>query len=817
MSKVIATLVLFALVLAIVSLVARLLFPRRRSNEPRPPVNDGGLDSRHDASIRVPQLSGNETGCGGDKPAQRNRTLPLSDLEPPPKIRAASETTPPRVQASVQARVTIPGEEWYRARRAADPNALWITPEGAAEVVGYQIPGGMIYVGEGLRAVCNSSGIEPALIDPGLEIDRNAPDTSGESLGYWPSYSRISPAARRAYLSWLASGKQDPKVDIGYVFLYFYGLERRVLSDLASQEQSPEIPVIVREVERLLGIYGACSSFSGYAGSFVEYCKGAYFGTRKEYEFPPPTVRCGYELPLDLVMGLGRFVADGKPIPNDWAFAWLTLHPETYLRTPAQRCPEEFKTLFGVRYRREFGDGIIIKPNKTLVRFQYRPASPSFTGRTCEKNLSLPDVRAISGPLNRLRDLGFACCDELDAYSRLLGRNPEAKESLSAIALLPQELADAAISGKAGDLRKLIKTALALTDMAVFDAEALIHFWPVKGSERMTRGETVQFAQLLDKWGLGVEPDVRFGGKPLASGENVVLFRLPEERMQTPSRDYAAATLILHLAAVVSTSDGRVSEDEERQALRRMDSDLELTAAEKHRLRAHFRWIVATQPGLAGLRKRLEGLDEVRRAAIGEFLVGVAYADGRINREEVQVLSKVFESLALNPSALHGRLHEVMIGSTAPAVEPVTIRAKHHRAAGYAIPPESRPSAQATGVTLNMAMVHQKLVETAAVSALLGEIFAEEGSSQQIVRPDKRDDNTVTGLDASHSAFLRSLQTREAWPRSELERLAESHSLLLDGAIEVVNEAAYEQCEAPLCEGEDPVEIDAEVLRRMLA
>ena len=49
-------------------------------------------------------------------------------------------------------------------------------------------------------------------------------------MTYWPSYSEISSAARTAYVDWLASGRR-PGAHIGYVFLFFYGIERRVLVD----------------------------------------------------------------------------------------------------------------------------------------------------------------------------------------------------------------------------------------------------------------------------------------------------------------------------------------------------------------------------------------------------------------------------------------------------------------------------------------------------------------------------------------------------------------------------------------------------------
>jgi TerB N-terminal domain len=87
-------------------------------------------------------------------------------------------------------------------------------------------------------------------------------------MGYWPSYSEISSGARRAYLNWLAGGRRDPEADIGFVFLFFYGLERRAIIDGAKDEPAQaDWPVIAAELRRLLSIYGEKShSFRRYAG-----------------------------------------------------------------------------------------------------------------------------------------------------------------------------------------------------------------------------------------------------------------------------------------------------------------------------------------------------------------------------------------------------------------------------------------------------------------------------------------------------------------------------------------------------------------------
>ncbi|MGU3594109.1 hypothetical protein ACLBYF_33945, partial [Methylobacterium brachiatum] len=54
---------------------------------------------------------------------------------------------------------------------------------------------------------------------------------------------------------------------------------------------------------------------------------------------------------------------------------------------------------------------------------------------------NLPDIGAISAPVRKLRDLVGACTVELEAFSRLVGKRPEARSSAQAALLLPQELA----------------------------------------------------------------------------------------------------------------------------------------------------------------------------------------------------------------------------------------------------------------------------------------------------------------------------------------------------------------------------------------
>src|SRR5690606_25709251 len=81
----------------------------------------------------------------------------------------------------------------------------WVPPGESVTIQGRVLSGGMLYVGTNLPGVSAYAGAEPALINPKLPGTHRSPDQTGTQMGYWPSYSEISPASRAAYLDWLAA------------------------------------------------------------------------------------------------------------------------------------------------------------------------------------------------------------------------------------------------------------------------------------------------------------------------------------------------------------------------------------------------------------------------------------------------------------------------------------------------------------------------------------------------------------------------------------------------------------------------------------
>lgn len=695
--------------------------------------------------------------------------------------------------------VTIGGTERLPRRE----EARWVSAGEVVTIAGYAIGGGLVYVGKHLNPVGGWCNVEPALINPSLSIDDASCDWGGTQMPYWPCYADLIPECRAAYLRWLADGRKHPTVGIGYVFLFFYGLERRLLFD-ASKTTLPqgEKEAILAEVERLLTLYGQQASFRRYASDFVDF-------TRLRGETPakpqtPPSTASGGPFPLSLRVGLGYRSAERAPISADWALAWMRSHPETRLRTPAHRCSEEFEALFECRYRTEFGAGMVVSPNKTRITASYKPASASFGEPIAAMIGDLPDITALTAPVRRLQKIAEGCVEDLESYSRMIGREPGARGSLQAIALLPAELAARQDSDQAARVREWLVRALADGDAATVKGEDLLRLWGAQNT-KLSKADAVLLAQFLQKLGYGIEPDVRFGGGPPAAESGAVLFRLPTDAPATPSSDYQAAAILLHLAAAVAQADGRVDGAEEALLIGHLEEALRLQKPERVRLAAHLRWVLANPVGLGGIKKQASSLDDARRVAVAQFLVAVAGADGRIEPAEVKALGKIYALFSLDASRLYADLHD--LGSEDQDVGPVTVQTASTAPSGFRIPSGSPVSA---AVVLDAERVRRKMVETAAVGVLLRGVFVDDSAPVAAVMA-----SSPSPSDAQ-AEFLRVLAARSSWPRAELEAEAARLHILLDGALEMVNERAFDSCGEPACEGDDPVEVHADVLKELL-
>jgi tellurite resistance protein len=679
-------------------------------------------------------------------------------------------------------------------------NASWIPAGTSIAVDGLMLPGGMIYVGTSLPTPYG--GNDPCLINPSKSVAKIG-DFHVGGMGYWPSYSEITPTARRAYLNWLADGCKDPEADLGYVFLFFYGLERRAVLDAAREPAAKaDLPAIETELRRLIAIYGDRSgSFRRYATDLLNWVSLSDQPPRL-YEKEIPAFERTYELPIYVRLALGQTAVDGVPIPAHLALAWIRLDPTAGLRTPAIRCAEQFGALFERRYADAFGTGLVLPRNRTKLQFAYRAASAGFRGYN-DIRLEFgetPDVAAQTAPMKKLLGVVETVTEELEPYSRFIGRNAAASDSLEALTKLPLDLWPQQARKRLTDLGARAQDGPVIVSSAELCTA-------MSATAPMKKDTMVALTQALRTLGVGLEPDVTAGGRMPKPDSPMAVFALPagkDDRSVPPT--FRAASLTLQLASAVAASDGDFSKAELTFLSGEVRSWTSLAPAHIARLLAQLHLAHAAPPSLASLKKQLEPLVPAAKEAIARYMATVAQNDGVVTPDEVKLLERVYKVLGVDPQRVFSDLH--MAGS---AGEPTSAPRR-----------ASRPLSE-TGFKLDAARIASLQKDTEKTAALLAEVFQDEATEPppvddpEVEAAEDAPATSILGLDEAHAALARLMLSRPEWTHSDLADAATDLELMLDGALERINDAAFEAYAIPFVEGTDPLAVNSEILEKIAA
>jgi len=727
-------------------------------------------------------------------------------VEPPKR---ASSSQKPAATPGIKVRIEVsgPGEcrrEYDHQERPSGKPAKWYGAGRGVSVQGYDIAGGLIYVGDTLPDAYGYRN-DACLINPRLKILPGEPWDGGDEMGYWPQYDHIPAKCRGSYLKWLVSGRSEPEAYIGYVFLFFYGLERRLFIDGQKGEVAEEERgEIVKEVNRLIKIYGGNRSFKGYASNFLAMEWVLYQSEKPIPDYLDFNDRYCSE-PFQVI--LAKYVAAEKAIPADVALHWMILHPEFGLRTPARRCAKEFRELFVRRYNQKFGDGLIVKPNKTPLKLEYRAASGSIPRDLKLKIPDLPNPFILTSPLKKLSSLVEECTTALEPYSRFMGRKDNDPNSIAAMSLLPKELMNQAPGLKNAHDRL---TQVCSGESGLISVNDLYECLGRQTPLQIGKKDSESLASLVEGMGFGMAPDVRFHHiKPSPDGM-VAIFAHGHGTDFRPSKEFGTVSTILRLGAIVSQTDKEVSPEEEVTLQSIVRDNRELTQTEKESLIAFLHWSLDTPQGTAGLKQKLSGLGTAEKSAISRILISIAYADGRVDPKEIKQLEKLFSTLGLEKEQVTSGLHAL-----AAAYEPVTVSLRDQETT-FSIPKPTTGSGISKGFRLNEELIRIREEETRQVKGVLEGIFVDQTEEQNILAPAISSSNPLLTLDQAHQDFFHRLLKQEAWERTDLYDICKELGLMADGAMEVLNELAFNSVNAPLIDDGDPIIVDVNLGKEMI-
>jgi tellurite resistance protein len=738
---------------------------------------------------------------------------------------SGAKRTDPRNQTSVVAKPSAsaaPLSQTLAAARKSAPRdqqtLIWHGGGSNLSLAGFTLIDPYVYVSASPRDRFYSP-VDPSEIDPSAGVRRPMGPTA--EMGYWPWYSRIQPEHRYLYLEWLASGKRTLPSQEGLLFLYFYGLERRLLVDGRDKE------LVLREVVRLRRLdesrrgTSAGRSFRGYSTALLwfEVARAPDLFDHKGFDKLCEFTDTWHEGVLS--PPLAWLARRNLPLPLDLAMRVARLNPRSQHSVVTARVADHFKELFAKRYADRFGTGLHPRGSKRPVRYSYRPASNGFGEVSC----MIADPLRVPSQFEPLADIWNTCVEDLRKLSKVTVPSGSALTP-QAWAAMPQELREGIDHPLSNAVRQLIVDAASAGDArddheCVLTAGRLAQLVGIESRPKLTPSQGRAIAETIEHAGYNVEPDARLTNRGYGWDEPVAIF-LRTDSTPVDRQRYLGAACVLHMGLSIAAADGQVDAEELRCLGTQVATIFSPPAHEERRLEALRAVLARGEAELGSMARRIEStLAPTARPAVGRLLVAIAAATNGIDQSERAALRKSFRSLGLGPEALDQAIADILPESADGAMVVVQAGAQSPRG-GESIPRQE-------GLRLNRESISAIMAETRDVAKLLADAIAEaeepqaagegqlapasEAVSTAVLDAPKVPTPAQSQPPARFAGFLSELSAQRCWPRAEAEELARRHGLMLAGAIESINEWAFDVHGASIIEeAEQSITIETELL-----
>ena len=718
------------------------------------------------------------------RPQHKPTRASSQDREELVEIRTAASTASRNTVSPQQAQ---PRASWFRKPRKSD--VRFYGPGTVIRLEGRTIESPLVYYVEGTL----SAPTDASLIESGLTVSKHDRGYVSE-LPYWPTYRESTPEQRKRYLTWLTTGRCRTDVAVSYPFIYFYGLERRVLIDRRDHAE------ILREVLRLLPIYEGSRSFQRYGSAFIWTVIATSPEPLPEDLLREAIASTTYWNEDNLTVLLSHYFSNSHPIPPEVAFIAAEHDPRTPRSVVVRRHSDRFRELFVRRYTEKFMKGMLLRAAKNQKRFCYSPASATlgydFYG-SYSTPIELPNTLGISSQFKPLIEIWSSAIDDLKLFDR--AHRKAAGEQMTAVMYesLPVELR----GEDHPHFEKWYEIINRSVDQSGWSLVPVGELAAIRGiaiRAKLTKTQCEELLRAADSMELAIEPDFRLTGQTYRWNELVSIFPR-EESLDQQDNSYHAASILLRLGMTIAAADGEVVTSEISTVTTHLEERFQLTPQSSVRLE-HLSHVLTRCPcDDTRIAKQIQHLPIGDREVIGAFLVAVAAADEIVTSEEVKALKKTFRNLGLSASTLDGLASGKVSVEGAPdsdsdqlVLDPDRIR--------HILAETERVADLLKSVMINDETSDEEDFPPNQVTAFRADQAAAATLSKRHLQPETSPSDSAApnlvaashpvleGLQPRYHDFVKALITRPHWNSAEFESLARQHRLLPQGAVDSINE-----------------------------
>lgn len=673
------------------------------------------------------------------------------------------------LERSAKTSVNIQKDNFRSSSPALNDNRIkFHSSDETVSLFGYTIVSPLIYTSENTP----SDSSYPFVIYLTSRPDFTGNDSN--ELGYWPKFSDLSKFQKGNFIKWLANGKKD-SIDIGYVFIYYYGLEHRALVEQKNHK------IILFELIRLYNIFSDNPSFRNYSANFISYL------ILKINDFTPEendtliqhfeTLSCDSgNFPVsDLLYKLtkGKYNISklalsstiDKILCSDYGFNLGKRQRELFLYYVEKEIEaldmSELYSEIDASFRYQHAS-----PHSfTVPLIQYKSLAPvseiKNIYRSCKgkwqrgfQNVTIRKIDSSNDPLTDVEK-----CAYLSSNLKFKGINPN------------KELFDAKIQ-----------------DNNCIEIGTLMEFFSFPENGKLTIRQSEFLVDCCESLGYKIEPNAYLVKRAYKSTDKVILFT-STHKDNIKGSNFLLPSLWFDLGYKVALEDDSLEDKKAKLIQKTIQSNFKLSIMEKERLEKRGElYSITKQVNISDTADKIKSAEPDSINLIATYLISLAALDNIITIDEQKLLEKVFKQLSLPTEYLTKCLNELQLDRDVVTVQFGTEKSK----LGSVIPRPNVVPECPREFKIDPAKLAFILDDTAKVQKSLNDIFAEESEKnieiKQEVVVGNITDVTYAEDVALPSILAYQLIQKDTWSSGELKDLFKPYNLMLNNAVEMVNE-----------------------------
>jgi uncharacterized tellurite resistance protein B-like protein len=699
--------------------------------------------------------------------------------------------------------ITVHGHSIYDPPMKYPPRSTsgitWVGNDQSISVQGFTIQNPLTYWS-------NNNYPEASCIDPALKAEKPG-SKDLPPLPYWPQYSGLTPTQRGKYLSWLSQGRNDDLDEIGYAFIFFYGLERRAILE------KQDCDIILVEVQRLLSRYTVSGSFNSYLNHFTAYVVGSRIAVMTD-----SAIRNFFPAFDNLDDFSTKVVLSwhwSKNLPVQWDLGYsLAKNSVGSQRTNITRkAPGLLKLLFWKKFSDQFPEGISFSPEYDQFRMDYRPASPSmlqyvgYAGKPgLIEPLILPIPHLAAPPYQTLMKIWADCIEEIKPSCNKLVK-AGGKITKEVYSTLPEVLKEKIPHPDLELWNDFISSKQQEEGIVFVRVSDIARLAGIEQRDALTSTQSKTITSMVRDFHWIIVPDQTITGTSYRWDDPVVIIPLNKTGLNV-SEKFQSAALVFQMAYGIAASDENVSELEENYLYNFISEQFSLNPFENRCLKGLLKVLENQPPSLSKIGKRLSKyMLPQQKIALADFLGEIVLLDNKFVKSEQKALKSVLKAMEIDPALSDELIKKFLVGHVPD--EPITVQKPGKSRKGEAIPlPVIKPE-----FSIDKEKLKRTMEDTQAVQKILASVFLQEQEENALeIEPEVKipvtsekmkmsqmdidlpfPPETIPSLDVKYLSMLYDIMKSEQLSQDDFTGLARKHNLMPRAAFDDINAWADEE------------------------